>query len=140
MPNRRAFIGQLGAGAMFAALPLTSSGASEFIPRDFSNTSDTWDLSWTDRVTGKYRAVFDVPEIESGYGVWRASVWKNQYVDVLKADPKECSPVLVLRQWHCARHEPEFLGRVYARKEKCREASGHREADGSQSGAALVGS
>ena len=97
MPNRRAFLEQVGAGAMLAAFPFTSSGAAESIPRETSNTSDAWDLSWTERVTGKYRAVFDVPEIESGYGVWRASVWKNQYVDVLKADPKECSPVLVLR-------------------------------------------
>ena len=97
MPNRRAFLEQLGASAMLATFPLTSSGATEFIPRDMSTTSDAWDLSWTGRVTGKYRAVFDVPEIDSGYGVWRAGVWKNQYVDVLKASPKDCSPVVVLR-------------------------------------------
>jgi hypothetical protein len=97
MPDRRAFLEKLGAGALLAALPLSSSGASEFIPREASGASDPWDLSWTERVTGKYRTVFDVPEIESGYGVWRASVWKNQYVDVLKASPKDCSPVVVMR-------------------------------------------
>ena len=49
------------------------------------------------RITGKYRAIFDVPEIDSGYGVWRASIWGKQYMDVLGAKPNELSPVLVLR-------------------------------------------
>jgi hypothetical protein len=48
-------------------------------------------------VNGKYRACFDVPEIESGYGVWRASLWVQQYTDVLKTTPRDCSPVLILR-------------------------------------------
>lgn len=97
MQNRRAFLEQLGAGAMLAAFPLTASGVGEFIPRQASSTTDAWDLSWTERVTGKYRAVFDVPAIDSGYGVWRAGVWQSQYVDVPKARPKDCSAVLVLR-------------------------------------------
>ena len=97
MQNRREFLEHLGAGAMLAAFPLTASGVGEFIPRRVSNTTDAWDLSWTARLAGKYRAVFDVPEIDSGYGVWRASVWQTQYVDVLKARAKDCSPVLVLR-------------------------------------------
>ena len=59
--------------------------------------ADDWDLSWTRRVTGKYRAVFDVPEIDSAYGVWRATFSAKQYQDVLKAQPKDTTPVLVLR-------------------------------------------
>jgi len=41
--------------------------------------------------------VFDVPEIDSGYGVWRATIWAKQYADVLKAPPQEMSSALVLR-------------------------------------------
>jgi hypothetical protein len=41
--------------------------------------------------------VFDVPEIDSGYGVWRASLWVKQYMETLKAGPRDCTPVLVLR-------------------------------------------
>ena len=59
--------------------------------------SEEWDVSWVKRVTGKYRAVFDVPEIDSGYGVWRASIWGRQYQEVLGAKPNELSAVLVLR-------------------------------------------
>ena len=54
-------------------------------------------LSWVKRLTGKYRAVFDVPEIDSGYGVWRASIWGRQYQEVLGAKPNELSAVVVLR-------------------------------------------
>ena len=54
-------------------------------------------MSWVNRLTGKYRAIFDVPEIDSGYGVWRASIWGKQYQEVLGAKPNELSAVLVLR-------------------------------------------
>ena len=98
--TRRDFLGQLTTGAaMFGALPLSA----ELIGRrfDVGPTSQTavedWDLSWVNKLTGKRKAVFDVPEVESGYGVWRATIWVNQYQDVLKVPAKELSPVLVLR-------------------------------------------
>ena len=97
MPDRRAFLEQLGTSAMFAALPLSLGSVAEFVPAAAWVNAEQWDLGWVSRVTGKYRAVFDVPEIDSGYGVWRATVWGKQYADVLKARPKDCSAVLVLR-------------------------------------------
>ena len=98
MQNRRAFIERLGTGAMAAALPLSLGGIAEFLPGDSgSGRAESWDLGWVKRVNGKYRAVFDVPAIDSGYGVWRATVWQHEYVEVLKARPKDCSAVLVLR-------------------------------------------
>jgi hypothetical protein len=96
--DRREFLGRIGAGALLAAMPVTdvlTAFHSPFAPPH--SPIEEWDLSWTNRVTGKYRAVFDVPEIDSGYGVWRASLWVKQYADVLKANPRDCSPVLVLR-------------------------------------------
>jgi hypothetical protein len=64
---------------------------------DAGTTSDDWDLSWTSRLTGKHRAVFDVAELESGFGVYRAAAWADQYVEVLKVARADLSVVLVLR-------------------------------------------
>jgi len=41
--------------------------------------------------------VFDVPEIESGYGVWRASIWAAQYQAVLDVPARDMTAVAVLR-------------------------------------------
>jgi hypothetical protein len=98
--SRREFLGQLTTGAaMFGAMPLSA----DLIARRFAvgpaseTAAEEWDLSWVKKLTGKNKAVFDVPEIESGYGVWRATIWVNQYQDVLKIPAKELNPVLVLR-------------------------------------------
>ncbi len=96
--NRREFIERLTAGAMLATVPFSADAIRAFGPASRSVLpAEEWDLSWTNRLTGKYRAVFDVPEIDSGYGVWRASIWANQYMEVLKAAPKDLSSVVVLR-------------------------------------------
>jgi hypothetical protein len=96
MTTRRDFLERLGATALLATLPVTPASLGVPDARE-TGAAEEWDLSWVDRVKGKYRACFDVPEIDSGYGVWRASLWVQQYGDVLKAKPEECSPVLVLR-------------------------------------------
>jgi hypothetical protein len=96
--NRREFIERLSAGAVLAGVPLSADVLRAFAPRSpASPLAEEFDLSWTNRVSGKYRAVFDVPEIDSGYGVWRASIWAKDYADLLKASPKDCSAVVVLR-------------------------------------------
>jgi intracellular sulfur oxidation DsrE/DsrF family protein len=91
MSGRRQFIrnatSNLAGLAAFGVVPTAAHAA----------VSDDWDLSWTARITGKRRAVFDVPEIESGYGVFRAAVWADQCVDVLRAARSDVSPVIVLR-------------------------------------------
>ena len=56
-----------------------------------------FDVAWPARVTGKYRAIFDVPEVESGYGVWRASIWARQYETSLGIPANDISTVLILR-------------------------------------------
>ena len=94
--NRREFIEQVAAGAMLAGVPF-SSDVLRAVAMPPSIRAEDFDLSWTKRVTGKYRAVMDVPEIDSGYGVWRASIWMKDYMDNLKASPKDCSSVLVMR-------------------------------------------
>lgn len=56
-----------------------------------------WDTSWTSKLTAKYRAVFDVPEINGGIGVWRAGLWQNHYRDFRKTAPSDLNPVIVIR-------------------------------------------
>lgn len=96
--DRRHFVGGVAAGAVFAGLPLPIEASLRAFNRAHAPlVAEEWDLTWVKRLTGKYRAVFDVPEIDSGYGVWRASLWSKQYQEVLGAKPGDCSAVLVLR-------------------------------------------
>lgn len=91
MTERRQFL--QGAASRVAALALSGMDQNH----GARTVSDEWDLAWTERVTGKHRAVFDVADVESGFGVFRAAVWAGQCVDVLGAPAAEVSPVIVLR-------------------------------------------
>jgi hypothetical protein len=96
--NRREFLGQIaGSTALFGALPLLDMTSPDAMLHATHAAADEWDMSWTKRVTGKHKAVFDVPEIESGYGVWRSSVWMEQYKAVLGATDKDLNTILILR-------------------------------------------
>ena len=95
--SRRDFLGKMAANAaMLGAMPLSFDAASAVFAAKPAQ-GEKWDLSWTSKLTGKHKAVFDVPEIDSGYGVWRASLWEKQYMDVLGAKPADLSAVVVLR-------------------------------------------
>ena len=94
MADRRSFLerltlGTVGLGALDALSPLPLPAAAL--------TQSDWDVTWTSRVTGQRKAIYDVPEIEDGYGVWRAVLAKQQYMDVLKIPASDISMVLVLR-------------------------------------------
>lgn len=56
-----------------------------------------FDIAWPARITAKFRAVFDVPEMEAGMGVWRSGLWVAHYTDVMKAPKAEIQPVIVIR-------------------------------------------
>jgi hypothetical protein len=98
--TRRDFLGRIAVnaaalGAMPLALDFGRADALAAVAAPVQG--EKWDLSWTSRVTGKHKTVFDVPEVDSGYGVWRASLWAKQYQETLGAAPKDLSTVLVLR-------------------------------------------
>ena len=95
--HRRDFVGRLATGALLAGVPLPIDASVRALAQRSPEHAEDWDLSWVTRLTGKYRAVFDVPEIDSGYGVWRASIWARQYQEVLGAKPNDLSAVVVLR-------------------------------------------
>ena len=95
--TRRRFIESAAANA--AALALLPGTMFAAMPEDFVSdpSADEWDIAWPDKLRGKYKAVFDMTEPESGFGVWRAAFWANQYMDVMKAAPADLSPVLIIR-------------------------------------------
>jgi hypothetical protein len=106
--DRRQFVQQviLG-GAALAAVPALAHAETPGVTPPSGDVSlpmlmdqppaPSFDTSWTSRLTGKYKAVFDVPEIHGGSGVWRAGLWRNHYTDVLKSQPADLSSVIVIR-------------------------------------------
>ena len=97
--SRREFVERLTGGAiLFGATPqMLDGGIRELAAAAAPARADEFDMTWTTKVTGKYKAVMDVPEIDSGYGVWRAGITKGQFVEFMKATAKDVSMVLVLR-------------------------------------------
>src|SRR6187549_1750834 len=97
--TRREFLGKVAVNAaVLGAMPLSMDFSSLALTASpVGSQGEKWDTTWPSKLTGKHKAVFDVPEVESGYGVWRASVWAKQYQDVLGYAPKDMSAVLVLR-------------------------------------------
>ncbi|HEU5219679.1 MAG TPA: twin-arginine translocation signal domain-containing protein [Gemmatimonadales bacterium] len=95
--GRRNFLGRLATGAAAAAAGLgvvTRPLDAEPLPRP---VSDKWDMSWVDRITGKFRGVFDSPKIEDGGEIWRAATWRNQIIEVYGVKDADVNAVLVIR-------------------------------------------
>lgn len=102
MSTRRQFLersttGAALYGAMSLPLDLFPSVTAAISPGLSDPLQEEWNVAWPSRITGKHKALFDVAEVESGYGVWRASAWAGQYQQVIKAKPSDLSPVIVLR-------------------------------------------
>jgi len=83
----------------FALGTLGTVGLSAVDLRDLpaQQAASHWDLAWVRKLRGKYRAVFDVPEIEDGFGVWRAVVWRQQYSQVFGTPESSLDTVVILR-------------------------------------------
>jgi hypothetical protein len=99
--TRRDFLGKVAVnaailGAMPLSLELSSTAFAATTP-SLTAQGEKWDVSWVGKLTGKHKAIFDVPEVDSGYGVWRATIWAKQYQEVLGVAPKDMSAVVVLR-------------------------------------------
>ena len=96
--NRREFIERLGATAMLGAFPAAGLRPLAELVQPAPTLPASWDFSWTNALKGKkHRALFDCTDIESGLGVWRASIWENQYQEALGAKASDVKTVLVLR-------------------------------------------
>ena len=94
--DRRDFLGTL----MAAGLAAPSAGALSR-PRPAATAEplpqSPWDVSWTSKLTGSKRVVFDSPEISMGLAPLRVLVWHKDYADVYGTTPSDMSGVLVLR-------------------------------------------
>lgn len=102
LPRRR-FLSWLGTASLLGAAgtPSIASAAARTQRQDADDhdmpVAETWDMSWTTRVTGKYKAVFDSPEANGGAALFRAVSWREQYNEVYAAESSDTSPVVVLR-------------------------------------------
>ena len=91
--NRRHFLGSFAALGMTGALP-SALGAElpGLVP-----VSAEWDMSWREKITGSFRAVYDNPIVNEGVGLWRAIDWKKSVAEVYGDAAKDASTVLVIR-------------------------------------------
>ena len=96
--SRREFLDRLAvSGIALSGLPLAFSAFPDALRAEEAPAADEWDTKWPAKLTGKVRAVFDVPEVDNGYGVWRSSVWAQQYAETMKLSVKETSTAVIFR-------------------------------------------
>src|SRR5665213_2554008 len=97
--QRRDFLGWLGGTSLFAlgGAPALFRAPSFDASAHPEPVDDTFDVSWTDKVQGKFRAVFDSPELSEGAGLFRSMIWCDEYKQVYGTARTELSPVLVVR-------------------------------------------
>ena len=118
---RRQFIGELAAGAAalaaVACAPAatattgTQAPAPTPAPTQAPSTAartapttpplpippQTWDVSWTQRITAKHKVVFDSPEIEEGTALYHAVSYLQSVKDVFGTGDSDASVVVILR-------------------------------------------
>ena len=101
--SRRGFLGWLGSASLLGAVGAPSRLRANNVRHDVARddhappADETWDMSWTSRLTGKYKAVFDSPEASDGAALYRAVAWIEQYKEVYNAESADLSAVVVLR-------------------------------------------
>ena len=97
MHPRRDFLRQaslIAAGGVAASSPL---GAMAPMPDDTELVQGNWDMSWVDRITGKYRIVFDAPEVKDGVCLHQARSFLSGYQMVHGLTDADLTAVLVIR-------------------------------------------
>jgi hypothetical protein len=91
--NRRNFLSWLGVTSVAGAIGLPEIADAQPMPLDGS-----YDLSWADRVAkAKARAVFDSPDISDGEALGKATMWRDEYVQMYGTPRADIATVLVLR-------------------------------------------
>ncbi len=92
MTQRREFLRQaslLAAGTM-AAAPFAADAQA-------AAAQGSWDMSWTERVTGRHRMCFDAHEVSEGVCLHQARSFLQGYKDVYGLADGDVSAVLVIR-------------------------------------------
>jgi intracellular sulfur oxidation DsrE/DsrF family protein len=100
--TRRNFLSDLAIGGTgVAALSMLMSDESRAegvapFPSPAPGAAE-WDLSWIDRLTGKYRVAFDAPEVADGMAFTNASVFMMGFKEVYNASDADMQAVIVMR-------------------------------------------
>lgn len=105
MTQRRDFLKQasLIAAGTIAAGKLDAQGTAPATIAPAAATpgapaaQDAWDMSWTARVTGQHRMVFDAPEIAEGVALHQARSFLQGYAETLKLTDRDLTAVIVFR-------------------------------------------
>lgn len=97
MSSRRRFLSWLGGSSVLGAVGVPSVAQASAPDHDAPLAQGQFDFSWTDRVTGKYKAVFDSPEANDGAALFRAVAWCDMYKDAYGTARTDMSPVVVFR-------------------------------------------
>lgn len=101
MTERRAFLRQatvLAVGGV-AASPFAAGATERPLPdaEALRAAQGTWDMSWTERVTGRHRMCFDAHEISEGVCLHQARSFLAGYNTVYGLNDSDVSAVLVIR-------------------------------------------
>ena len=95
--TRRDFLGKVTAGAaVYSAMPLALA-LSACAAEGSNQAAGEYDLAWPGKLTGKHKAVFDMADIESGYGLWRGNAWAGQVQQYMSVAPTDVSLAIILR-------------------------------------------
>lgn len=86
--DRRDFLGALIGASL---LGRTEALRSPTLP------DSPWDLSWTARLKGDHRGVFDWSQPDGSAALWRAKMWKEQVTETFGVTAENVSTVLVIR-------------------------------------------
>jgi hypothetical protein len=97
--TRRNFLTDVAVGASgvvaLSSLVSDEAFASEVVPSP--SAAAEWDLTWIDRLTGKYRTVFDSPEVNDGMAFTNATVFMMGFKEVYNASDADMQAVIVMR-------------------------------------------
>ena len=135
MPSpRRRFLSWIGSASLVGITARPSVLRAEAMRTDRTDdrhappVTDAWDMGWTARVTGKYKAVFDSPGFAYGAALFRANAWCEQYKEVFGAERCEMSPVVVLRHsgFDLAMNGEYWRLAEVGRKQKLRDQRGKK--------------
>lgn len=86
--DRRDFLGALIGASLLGG---TDALGSRPLP------DSPWDLTWTGKLKGDHRAVFDWYQPAASAGLWRAKIWRDQVAETFGVTAESVSSVLVIR-------------------------------------------
>ncbi len=109
--SRRDFLGQLAtAGAVLAAgacattgthpsadpTPVATTATSASGPDHDPEKDNSWDMSWTTRITGRHKQVYDISTLGDGGGLRTIRNYLNAYRDVFRLNPPDVTAVAAM--------------------------------------------